>query len=71
MKTATEMTSIPANVMADAQAVADALAAKRPVDPEVAQRVRERGAKITEELRQKYGERNIAVDLIREIRDEP
>jgi hypothetical protein len=52
------------------EADADALAAKQPVGPEVGRRVRERGAKITEELRQKYGVMTIAVDLIHEIRDE-
>jgi hypothetical protein len=36
----------------------------------VYRRIRERGTKITEELRQKYGEMDIAVDLIREVRDE-
>ncbi len=35
-------TPIPPDVMADLQAVADAVAAGRPVDPDVARRVRER-----------------------------
>ncbi len=62
--------TIPADVMADMQAVADALAAGRPVDPEVARRVRARSEKAQEELVQHYGIREIAVELIREIRDE-
>jgi hypothetical protein len=56
--------------MADAQAVADALAAKRPVDPDVARRVRERAEKIQQDLLRQYGVREIAVDLIRQGRDE-
>jgi hypothetical protein len=44
------------DVIADVQAVADAVAAGRPVDPEVARRVHERAAKITEEIRRTHGE---------------
>ena len=61
---------IPPDVMADMQAVADAVAARRPVDPEVARRVREQAQAITEELRQKYGELDIGVPAIRELRGE-
>jgi hypothetical protein len=63
-------TVIPPDVMADMQAVADALAARRPVDPDIARRLRERGEAITEELRQKYGELDIGVPAIRELRGE-
>jgi hypothetical protein len=42
----------------------------KPLDPEVYRRVRERGEKVTEELRRRYGTVEIAVDLIREGRDE-
>ncbi len=70
MKGITDTHEIPADIMADAQAVADALATGRPLDPDVARRVRERGAKLTEALRQQHGEMNIAVDLIRAVRDE-
>ena len=61
---------IPPEVMADMQAVADAVAAGRPVDPEVARRVQERSQKVQDELLKKYGVREIAVDLIRQGRDE-
>ena len=61
---------IPPDVLADMQAVADTLAAGRPVAPELAQRVRERSEKAQEVLLRQYGVREIAVDLIREIRDE-
>ena len=42
----------------------------KPLDPEVRRRVRERAERITEELRRTHGEMSIAVDLIRETRDE-
>jgi hypothetical protein len=61
---------IPADVLADMQAVADALAAGKLVGPEIAQRIRERSEKAQAELLRQYGMREIAIDLIREIRDE-
>jgi hypothetical protein len=69
MKT-TETHLIAADIMADMQAVAEAAAAGRPVDPDVARRVRERSEKVQEELLRRYGVREIAVDLIRQGRDE-
>ncbi len=69
MKT-TQDTLIPADVMADAQLVAECVAAGKPVPPDVARRVREEGAKITARLRQQYGELDIGVPAIRELRDE-
>ena len=62
--------SSEAEVLADLEAVLKHVAAGTRVDPELARRVRERSELATEELRQKHGEINIAVDLIREIRDE-
>jgi hypothetical protein len=53
----------------DIDAVTKAVAAGRKVDPEVARRVRERAAKITEEVHRKHGVLNIAVPAIRELRD--
>ena len=41
-----------------------------PIDPALFRRVRERSERMTEELRRKYGELNVAVDLVREIRNE-
>ena len=64
------MNEISPDVMADLQAVAEAAAAGRPVDPEVARRVRERSQKVQDELLRKYGVREIAVDLIRQGREE-
>jgi len=39
-------------------------------DPEILRRIAERSAQIQEELRKKYGTMDVAVSLIREIRDE-
>lgn len=60
----------PPDVLNDMQAVADAAAASRPVDPEVAKRVRERSEKVQDQLQRRYGVREIAVDLIRQGREE-
>jgi hypothetical protein len=60
---------IPSDILADLQAVADSLAAGRLVDPEIAQRVRARSEKAQQELVRQYGVRELAVDLIRAIRD--
>jgi hypothetical protein len=65
-----ESNGVPAEINDDIQAVADAVAAGRPVDPDVARRVQEQSKKIQEELRRQYGIREIAVDLIRQGRDE-
>lgn len=61
---------VQTDVMDDIQAVADAVAARRPVDPAVAERVRERSRKAQEELLKKFGVREIAVDLTRTGREE-
>lgn len=41
----------------------------KPLDPAIYKQVREEGARITEEIRQKHGTLNIAVELIREARE--
>lgn len=63
-------TACPPDVRADPDAVLKHLAAGSPVEAELARRVRQRSERMTEELRERYGEMNLAVDLIREIRDE-
>jgi hypothetical protein len=70
MNTKPNGATAPADVFDDIQAVADAVAAGRPVDPGVAARIRERSEKIQEELRRQHGVREIAVDLIRQGREE-
>jgi hypothetical protein len=58
-----------ADSVTERQALLDRLTGK-PLDPETYRRIRERAERITEELRQQHGEMKIAVDLVREIRDE-
>jgi len=55
---------------ADAQAVVEHAMTGKPLDPEIARRVRERSERATETLRRTYETLNIAVDLIRELRDQ-
>ena len=52
--------------MADLEAISASVAAKKPVDPVVARRIQEQSA----EIRQKLPQTNIAVDLIREARNQ-
>lgn len=65
-----EESIIPPDVMADVQAVADAVAAGGAVDPEVARRVRERAEKARQEILALHGVQDIGVSLIRELRGE-
>jgi hypothetical protein len=62
--------SLPREVLDDMQAVADAAAAGRPVRTDVARRVRERSENVQRELLHQHGVREIAVDLIRQGREE-
>ncbi len=54
----------------DTKAVMEHAMTGKPLDPEVYRRVRERGERLTEDLRRQYGTLDIAVDLVRESRDE-
>jgi hypothetical protein len=54
---------------ADLDAVIASIVARQPIDPELLKRVREESERIRDELRKK-GPTNIAVELIREGRDE-
>ena len=67
----TETTSIGIDVesAADLEAVLKHVIAGTPVDSALSHRVRARSEAMTEELRRKYGELNVAVDLLREVRD--
>jgi hypothetical protein len=60
----------PSDATDDLQAVLDHVATGKPLDPEVERRVRERSRKIRQNLRDRHGVLNVAVDLIREIRNE-
>jgi hypothetical protein len=55
---------------ADTEALIERITHGTPLPPDAYQRIQERGDKVTEEIRQKYGTIEIAVELIREIRDE-
>ena len=55
---------------ADTEAILERIAHGKRLDPAVYRRIQERGDKATEEIRKKYGTIEIAVDLIRETRDE-
>jgi hypothetical protein len=68
MSTEMKTSGAPEDIMADAQIVAECVAAGRPIPPEVIQRVEEEGRKITERLRQDYGLLDIGVPAIRELR---
>jgi hypothetical protein len=66
----TQDSDLPPEIVADLEEVCRQAASGGNLDPELLRRVRERSALVQEELRQKYGQMNVAVDLIREIRDE-
>ena len=70
MATRSKGVGIPLDLLDDMQAVADAAAAGRAVDSEVAKRIRERSEKVQEQLERQFGVREIAVDLIRQGREE-
>ena len=60
---------IPPDVLADGEAIIEAIAAGRKPDPEIVGRVRERAARVTESIRQKHGLLDIGTKAIRELRD--
>lgn len=62
--------TIPTAAIDDVQSVADAVATGKPVDPEIALRVRQQSQLAQAELLAKYGVREIAVDLVRQVREE-
>lgn len=64
----TDTTIIP-QATQDLESLCASAAAGQAVDPVVARRVQERAAKVREELRKK-GLTDVAVALIREVRDE-
>ena len=56
--------------LADSQAVIERLLHGGALDPEVRRRVQQRAAQITERLRRNYGTLDIAVELVRQVREE-
>ena len=67
---AADTTTGAAQVQADEAAVTEHLLTGKPLDPEVYRRIRDRAEQITAQLRQRYGDMNLAVDLIRDMRDD-
>jgi hypothetical protein len=63
-------TGHPPTIEADAQAVIEQVMSGKPVDPDAARRVHARAQQIRREILEKHGVLNVAVDLIRETRDE-
>lgn len=68
MATDATETSTPADVMADVQTVAEHAATGKPLDPEVAQRVRARAAQARQQILADHGIQDVGVQIIREIR---
>lgn len=66
----THSDTIPTEILADGEAVLDAVLAGRKPDPELAHRVRERAERITEDIRKKHGILDIGTKTIRELRDQ-
>jgi hypothetical protein len=60
----------PNAVRADLEAVLNSIIQKTPLLPEVAQRVQERGRRLRQEVFERHGLLDVAVDLIREVRNE-
>ena len=69
METAEKPPAIPSDLLAEMRERADR-AAKGIHDPEDARKACERMDRMREEFRQRVGETNIAVGLIREARDQ-
>jgi hypothetical protein len=65
----TETKDNTAEVLADLQAVADAMESGRPVAPDVARRVRERSDQARRATEQRLGVQDIGARIIREMRD--
>jgi hypothetical protein len=63
-------TQVRTDAQADLEAICKAIVEKKPIDPAVSARVEERGKKARAELLRTHGITNIAVDLVREARDE-
>ena len=68
--TTTETTTIPADIMADGQLVAECVANGKPIPVEVARRVSERAERIRKEVLATHGVLDIGVPAIREFRGE-
>jgi hypothetical protein len=61
---------VPAEILADLEAVCKQIPAGGVTDPELLRRVRERSEKARAEVLRRHGVLDVAADLIREARDE-
>jgi len=68
--TETNDLTIPSDVMADAQLVAECVASGKPIPADVARRVHEHAEQIRQETLAKHGLLDIGVPAIREFRGE-
>lgn len=66
----TMSTGSNAKVEADTYALMKRIVCGVPLPADIYQRIQERGDELTEEIRQKHGTIEIAVDLVRGIRDD-
>jgi hypothetical protein len=69
MATELKTTGIPVDVLADGEAVIESIMTGKKLDPEIARRVRERAAEITERIHREHGVLDIGTPAIRELRD--
>ena len=71
MATVETPSAIPADELADMEEVCRLIAEGQPItDPALRKRIRERAEHVRRVMLEKHGITNIAVDLIREVRDE-
>ncbi|MFI5460322.1 MAG: hypothetical protein ACHRXM_33310 [Isosphaerales bacterium] len=71
MATVEKPSFVPPEEMADMEEVIRLISAGKSVtDPALLKRIYERSEKVRREMFEKHGVTNIAVDLIREVRDE-
>jgi hypothetical protein len=71
MATVEKPSEIPADEMADMEEVCRLISeGKRVTDPALRKRIHERSERVRREMLEKHGMTDIAVDLIREARDE-
>jgi len=64
-----ELKAIPPELWADTEALFEHLASGKPLVPEVARRIRERGERIREEVFREHGILDLGSPAIRELRD--
>ena len=64
------LTGLPPDLQEDTKAVIEFMMTGRPLDPEIAKRIRDRGDRIREEVFREHGLLDIAVPALRELRGE-